>query len=140
MAFFLRGKRRLLALGSAAVLGLAACQATEPVGIPATDEHRALFPGTYATTIAGDAEVSLTVAPDLQYEFKQPLAKYKIKAIKGTLAVTGDKTARAGRVRLEWVGRNAVAVKSPFGTSMTSGGAAGSPVGQWGAEYMLRRQ
>ena len=138
-----RGNTKRLALAVVAMLAglvLAACQAAPPAGIPATDAHKALFAGTYGTTVSGGAEVNMYVTPDLEYEIKQPLAEYKVKAMKGTLSVTGDKTASAGRVKLEWISRNAVRMKSPFGTSMTSGGSGGSVQSQWGAEYTLRRQ
>ena len=136
------GTNGLRAAAAAFLAGLVliACQAPAPTGIPATDAHKALFAGTYSRNIAGGAEVYMHVTQGLEYDIKQPLAEYKVKAMKGTLSVTGDKTARAGRVKLEWISRNTVRMKSPFGTSMTSGGTGGSVQGQWGAEYTLRRR
>ena len=135
-------RRGMRAATAALVAGIAliACQAAPPAGIPATDEHRQLFAGTYSTTISGGAEVYMHVRPDLSYEIRQPLAEYKVKALKGTLSVTGDKTASAGRVKLEWRSPRTVHMRSPFGTSMTSGGSGGSVQNQWGADYTLRRQ
>lgn len=116
------------------------CQASAPSGITPTDEHRSLFAGTYTAAVTGGAEVYMHVTDDLAFEFKQPLAEYKVKTIKGTLAVTGDRTAKAGQVKLEWFGTSTVRVKSPFGTSMSAGGGAGTAQNRWGAEYSLRRQ
>jgi len=56
------------------------------------------------------------------------------------LMVTGDRTARAGRIRLDWASRNTVEVKSPYGTDLESGGGTGGVQGTWGREYRLRRQ
>lgn len=122
------------------LLAASGCQASAPSGITPTEEHKSLFAGTYTAALTGGAEVYMHVADDLAFEFKQPLAEYKVKTIKGTLAVTGDRTAKAGQVKLEWFGTSTVRVKSPFGTSMSTGGGAGSAQNQWGAEYTLRRQ
>lgn len=122
------------------LLAAAGCQASAPSGITPTDEHRSLFAGTYTASVTGGAEVYMHVSDDLAFEFKQPLAEYKVKTIKGTLSVTGDRTAKAGQVKLEWFGNNTVRVKSPFGTSMSTGGGGGAAQSQWGAEYSLRRQ
>lgn len=122
------------------LLAASGCQASAPSGITPTEEHKALFAGTYTASVTGGAEVYMHVADDLAFEFKQPLAEYKVKTVKGTLSVTGDRTAKAGQVKLEWFGTGTVRVKSPFGSSMTAGGGAGTAQSQWGAEYTLRRQ
>lgn len=117
---------------------VASCQ-TAPVEIPATDAHRNLFAGTYRTYLSGGTEVSMVITRDLAFEFDQPIAADKMKKLKGTLRVTGDRTARAERVRLEWIGRSRLNVKTPYGTTMSSGGSAGAAQGQWGQEFMLSR-
>ena len=128
------------AVGFAAALVLAACGMQGPQGIPATDAHRALFPGQYSTTVSGGDVVTLIVSPALEYEYEQPMEAKRMRKMKGELMVTGDRTARAGRVQLDWASRNTVDVKSPYGTDMQSGGAGGDVQGTWGREYRLRRQ
>ena len=127
-------------LAAGAALVLVACGATGPQGIEPTAAHKQLFPGQYNTTVSGGDVVTLIISPELEYEYEQPLEARKVRKQRGTLMVTGDRTARAGRIRLDWASRNTVEVKSPYGTDLESGGGTGGVQGTWGREYRLRRQ
>ena len=130
------------ALALTAVLLLAACASTGggSTGLEVTEKHRGLFPGYYYQSMPGRVEVTMQINPDMTYEFKQPLASNTIKTVKGTLKIESDTEARASRIRLEWIGRNVLKVRSPYGTSMETGSSAGSAQGFSGADFRMRRQ
>lgn len=120
---------------------MAGCTTTAPdPGLEATPQQKGLFPGYYIQQMPGGAMTELTIGPNMEFEWEQPLASRKTKVARGTLKITGTREARAGRVRLEWVSRNGVTARSPYGTSMETGGSGGSSQGIVGADFSLRRQ
>ena len=122
------------------VLLVGGCESTPVQSLPVTPEHQALFPGYYSQSLPGSVLVDMTISPAMEFEFNQPLAARKTKTVKGTLVITGPRTARAGRIKLEWTGRNTVDARSPYGTSMETGGSGGAAQGIVGAQFMMRRQ
>ena len=128
-----------LLLGCALLIAGCASAPVDP-GPEPTPQQRGLFPGYYIQQMPGGARAELTIGSDMAFEWEQPLASRKTKVARGTLKITGTREARAGRIRLEWVSRNGVTARSPYGTSMETGGSGGSSQGIVGADFNLRRQ
>ena len=128
-----------LLLGCALLIAGCAGAPADP-GLEATPQQKGLFPVYYIQQMPGGAVTELTIGSDLEFEWEQPLASRKTKVARGTLKITGTREARAGRIRLEWVSRNGVTARSPYGTSMETGGSGGSSQGIVGADFNLRRQ
>ena len=125
--------------GFAFFLTACAGMETDP-GPPPTPEQLQLFPGYYQASLQGGVTVDMSISPQLEFEFNQPLAARTVKTVKGTLVVTGDRTANARRVKLEWESRNSLSVRSPYGSSMETGSSAGATTSSFGANFTLRRQ
>ena len=117
---------------------LVGCQAPS---LPATDEHRALFPGEYSGSLGGDLQATLSITPALSYVYEQDLGEAsRLDRIgrAGTLQITGQKSATAGSVVLQWQNKNAVTVRSPHGSRFDPNPLGGGDYMQ-GHEFTMRR-
>lgn len=109
--------------------------------MPATDDHRALFPGEYHGSPSGGLSATLSITPTLSYVYEQDLGEAsRLDRVSraGTLRITGPDSASAGRVRLHWATRNTVAVRSPHGSSFDPNPVEGGDYMR-GHEFTLRR-
>ncbi len=120
-------------------LFISGCTTADIPDLKPTALQLSLFPGYYSQEILGGGLTELSIGPELDFEWRQPLERGK-KISRGTIKVTGPREARAGRVRLEWIGRNAVSAKSPHGSALDVDEAGGSRMLTTGVDFMLRRQ
>lgn len=120
-------------------LFISGCTTADIPDLEPTALQQSLFPGYYTQEILGGGLTELSIGPELDFEWRQPLER-GTKISRGTLKITGSREARAGRVRLEWVGRSAIVAKSPHGTAMDVDEAGGSRMLTTGVNFQLRRQ
>ena len=106
------------ALAGAVVLA-AACQTPS---LQATPEQLELFVGEYRSSQEGRA--SLVIGPDLNFEYVQASHVGHIRDVRrrGKLRITDKTRARAGQLRLRWVGPNVVKVATPHGADYVAAG------------------
>ena len=125
-------------LALAALGVLLGCQAPS---LPATDEHRGLFPGEYSGSMGGGLRATLSITAELSYVYEQDLGEAsRLDRIRraGTLQIKGPKSATAGNVALQWRSKNAVAVRSPHGSRFEPNPLGGGDH-SLGHEFTMRR-
>ena len=128
----------LKTLALVALVVLVGCQAPS---LPATDEHRGLFPGEYSGSMGGGLRATLSITPELSYVYEQDLGEAsRLDRIRraGTLQIKGPKSATAGNVALQWRSKNAVTVRSPHGSRFDPNPLGGGDY-SLGHEFTMRR-
>ncbi len=86
-------------------------------------------PGMYEATLSGSRKATIEIDSELNYHYVEDSTRNGlVKQVRrnGTLHFSSWRKAKAGNIKLEWVGQHTIRVVSPFSSTIGNGNNEGN--------------